>query len=792
MVYFKDTDMKKVAFILLLLTAPLAGLAQELVERIDIVGNDRITPDTIRYYISTREGDYFSADLLKKDFRVLWSTGFFSNIKIEEKSGAKGKIVTITVEETPLIKSIAYKTGRKVKEDDITNKLKEKDEYLLPYSNYSPAKISKIKKTIEDLLSEKGLGAAQVEIETAKKGKNEVELTFRIDEGPKVRVGEVLFAGSPKLAQSTLRDALKENKRHNVYSWIAGKDSFKQTKLSDDVAAVKKKLQENGYMEAVVGEPKVEEINRKTFWPFSKKKKMVRLTFPVTAGYLYKTGEIKIDGQKSFTPAGILSKIKLRPGEVYSTKVREKSVEDLGELFRQFGYLYAQAVPVENLDPKNKVVNVTYQIYEGDICYLRRLEFKGNVYTKDKVIRREMLLREGDVFSLGYFKDSVLRVKQLGLVDLEKEPEIKPDANTPSQFDVTVNVKELQRNNIQFTAGYSGYEGTFVALSYSTVNFLGAGENLELTAQYGKRIRNYSFGFTEPYVFDYPISVGFNVYDRYMVYPYIYNRKGQGADFTLSARLLGYMRGSLTYSYENVAISQPESLSTQETVDTSYLSSYYDPYSQGLYGFGKYKMSSISPSIYRSTVDSPLTPSSGTLVLASVKYAGKWLGGEIDLFKPRFEFTHYQPIIRGLRWHSLGFHIEYSYVKQLGGSDVPFWERFFLGGERSIRGYEIYAIGPRSDQGTNIGGLKELVINAEYIWAVGGPLYLIAFHDRGNTWGPDQKVGLKDVYSSTGLEARIFVPALRIPFRLIFSYNNRRIYQDDTNFAFRFAIGTTF
>jgi len=784
--------MKKVAFILLLLTAPLAGLAQELVERIDIVGNDRITPDTIRYYISTREGDYFSADLLKKDFRVLWSTGFFSNIKIEEKSGAKGKIVTITVEETPLIKSIAYKTGRKVKEDDITNKLKEKDEYLLPYSNYSPAKISKIKKTIEDLLSEKGLGAAQVEIETAKKGKNEVELTFRIDEGPKVRVGEVLFAGSPKLAQSTLRDALKENKRHNVYSWIAGKDSFKQTKLSDDVAAVKKKLQENGYMEAVVGEPKVEEINRKTFWPFSKKKKMVRLTFPVTAGYLYKTGEIKIDGQKSFTPAGILSKIKLRPGEVYSTKVREKSVEDLGELFRQFGYLYAQAVPVENLDPKNKVVNVTYQIYEGDICYLRRLEFKGNVYTKDKVIRREMLLREGDVFSLGYFKDSVLRVKQLGLVDLEKEPEIKPDANTPSQFDVTVNVKELQRNNIQFTAGYSGYEGTFVALSYSTVNFLGAGENLELTAQYGKRIRNYSFGFTEPYVFDYPISVGFNVYDRYMVYPYIYNRKGQGADFTLSARLLGYMRGSLTYSYENVAISQPESLSTQETVDTSYLSSYYDPYSQGLYGFGKYKMSSISPSIYRSTVDSPLTPSSGTLVLASVKYAGKWLGGEIDLFKPRFEFTHYQPIIRGLRWHSLGFHIEYSYVKQLGGSDVPFWERFFLGGERSIRGYEIYAIGPRSDQGTNIGGLKELVINAEYIWAVGGPLYLIAFHDRGNTWGPDQKVGLKDVYSSTGLEARIFVPALRIPFRLIFSYNNRRIYQDDTNFAFRFAIGTTF
>ena len=172
--------------------------------------------------------------------------------------------------------------------------------------------------------------------------------------------------------------------------------------------------------------------------------------------------------------------VKLKTGEVYSTKDRDKSIEDMGEAFRDGGYVYAQIIPVENLDPKNKIVNVTFNVHEGEIAFLNRLEFRGNIYTKDKVIRREMMIREGDRFSLGMFKNSILRIKQLGLVDLEKDPDIKPNPDDPTKMDVQVNVKEMQRNNIQFTAGYSGYEGTFVAFSYSTVNFLGAGENLEL------------------------------------------------------------------------------------------------------------------------------------------------------------------------------------------------------------------------------------------------------------------------------------------------------------------------
>jgi outer membrane protein insertion porin family len=767
--------MRKIVLALFLAILPGVLAAQEILEKIEVVGNDRVTPETILYYVSVREGDYFSEDQVKRDFRVLWSTGFFADLKIEDRPGTRGKILRITVEENPIIKAVTYKTGKKVKESDIVSKLKEKDQYILPYSYYSPAKVQKMKKTISDLLSEKGLLAAKIDTEIKKAGKNEVEVVIKIDEGPKVRVGDVVFQGNTKLPESTLKWSMKDNRPHTFFNWIAGKDVYKQNKVKDDLDQIKKKYQENGYMEATVGQPRVEEFSRRTV--LFKKQKMMRLIIPVNPGYLYRVGEIKIEGNKALAAKGLRTMVKLQPGEVYSVKLREKTIEDISELYRNYGYLYLQVTPIENLDPKSKTVNVTFNIFEGEIVYLNRLEFRGNNYTKDKVIRREMLLFEGERFSLARFKDSMLRIKQLGLVDVEKEPEFKTNPDEPTKMDLVVNVKELQRNNIQFSAGYSGYDGTFIAFSYSTVNFLGAGENLEVTAQTGKRVRNYSFGFTEPYLFDQPITAGFNIYDRYSDYTELglYKQKSRGIDLTLGARILGYWRANVTYTIQKVNMAYPNNSTMNYT---------------SIYGFsGTYYESSITPMLYRSTIDSPLTPTRGTMYSATLKYAGSFLGGDIDIIKPGLEFAHYQPFIGK---HVIGIHVDYSFIKAYHGSQVPYWEKFFLGGERSIRGYEVYAIGPKNEQGVNLGGDKSFYFNAEYIIPVGGPLYGIFFYDMGNSLLTGQKFSRKNMYTSTGFEARIFVPALRVPFRLIFSYNNRKTYVDQPNFAFRFAVGTTF
>jgi outer membrane protein insertion porin family len=771
--------MKKFTLLVFLgvVALPVFLAAQDIVEKIEIVGNDRVTTETVLYYLSVREGDFYSADQFRRDFRVLWSTGFFSNITFEESQGARGKIIKITVEENAVVRSVTYKTGKKVKEKDIAEKLKEKDQAILPYSYYSAFKVQRIKDTIADMLAEKGLLASKIESEVVRQGKNEVDVQIRIDEGPKVRVGDVAFEGDTKIQSSKLEYSMKENRPHSMFNWVAGKDVYKSNKLEEDAEAIKNKYQELGYMEAAVGQPRTEEYEDQsvTF----QKQKMMRVIFPVSPGYLYRTGEIKVEGSKAVNVKNLMTLVRLKTGEVYSTKDRDKSIEDMGEAFRDGGYVYAQIIPVENLDPKNKIVNITFNVHEGEVAYLNRLEFRGNIYTKDKVIRREMMIREGDRFSFTMFKNSILRIKQLGLVDLDKDPDIKPNPDDPTKMDVQVNVKEMQRNNIQFTAGYSGYEGMFVAFSYSTVNFLGAGENLELAIQQGKLVKNYSFGFSEPYLFDKPITAGFNIYSRrtdYSTYG-LYKQNMKGIDLTLGTRLVGYWRTSWTYSLQKVKMDYP-------------LGSYY----QQIYGqYGNYYQSSITPTIWRSTVDSPLTPTRGSSYSASLKFAGTFLGGEVNMLKPTLEFTHYQPIIgKGPKAHVLGLHAQGQYIAQLGDSLIPYWEKIFFGGERSIRGYEVYSIGPRDRNGYMIGGTKSLLFNIEYIIPVGGPLYAILFYDRGNAVLANQSLSFSDMYSSAGIEARLFIPALRVPFRLIFAYNNKKIYPTDQEFAFRFAVGTTF
>lgn len=766
-------------FVLICSTSLLFG--QEVIEKIEIVGNDKLTRETVLYYLGSKEGDLYDEDSLRRDFRVLWSTGFFANIKIEADRGEKGKIVRIIVEENPVIKEIAFKTGKAVKEDDIINKLKEKDEYILPYSYYSPYKIQRVKQTIESLLSEKGLTGGDISANIDRKGKNEIGVIFHVKEGSRIKVADVIFEGSPKLPDQALLGAMKENRRHGLLSWITGKDTFKENKLSEDLASLKKKLQESGYMEASIGEPRIEETTRRTI--LLKKQKMKKIVIPIQAGERYSVGDVKVEGNKLISSEYLRSLLKFREGDVYSARVREKAVEKIGELYRNFGHLYAQVIPVESLDPKGKRVHVTLTIYEGEVAYLNRLEFKGNTYTKDKALRRELLLREGDRFSLELFKNSVLRLKQLGLVEVEKEPDIKPDPDDPTRIDVTLNIKELQRNNIQFSAGYSGYEGAFISMSYSTVNFLGMGENLEVMAQYGKRVKNYLFSFTEPYFLDLPLNVGLSVYNRYFYYPGLFSQQSRGINYNFGFRIKGFWKSNLTYGFEYLDIGAAPAEDEEETY-------VYNPYYYGgTYGYGNYYVGSLSTVIYRSTVDSPLTPSRGTMYLVGCKVSGGILGGEISLIKPQFEWIFYHPIVRN---HSIGLHVDYQFIKPIKGSEVPFWERFYLGGERSIRGYEIYSIGPRDDDGVIRGGEKSLVFNAEYIIPVGGPLYAIFFCDVGNAFAQDKNITFRDLYSSSGLEMRIFVPALRVPLRLIFAYNSPTINTSDSHFAFRFAIGTSF
>ena len=761
--------------VVLLLSAQF--LRADIIERIQIEGNRKVSRETIQFYIKSREGGVYDAEKLKEDFKALWETGFFENIRIEEENGSRGKIVHLIFSENPLIASVTYKIGKKIKQSDITEKLQSNNILLQAFSYYSPSKIRKVKKIITDMLLEKGYNQAEVTIDE-KDVNGQVALTVHVDSGYKTRSADVVFPGLARgtVSAAFLSRGLKNNQVHSILSSVAGKDVFNKEKIDEDLEEVRLRLQQKGYLEAKVGTPELAMIPRKTI--FGRTQKMLKISIPVELGPRYRVGTIAIEGNKVIRTDFLKSRVTLKQGGVYNIKKRNKFIEDIQKFYGGIGYFYAQVVPSENLDPVKKTADLTIHIQENDIVYLGKLEFTGNTFTKDHVIRREWFLREGRRLNINALEDSIKRMKQLGLVTVEKMPEIKPDPQDPQKINITAEVKELNRQMVNFNVGYSGYEGWFIAAGYSTQNFLGMGETFTLNLQQGTRAKNYQFAFTEPYLFNLPANFGIEVFKTTYRYPYMYTRDGQGFNVSSSARFWSYWGASLIYSLEDVAISD---------VDPSYAfsTSYWYYY----YSEGRRRISSISPTLYYSTVDSPLFPTSGTKVMATYRYSGGFLGGDVYLHKLKLELVRFQPLWKN---HVLGLHAVYEGLEPFGGKGIPFYEKYFLGGERDIRGFDIYTLGPRDKSGNVLGGTKSILFNVEYAIPLTQQFSFVFFYDVGNAYDAGVPIRLNDVYSSAGLELKIFVPMLNVPFRLIFAYNPRLLTSSDQHFVFKFAVGPSF
>ncbi len=752
-------------------------LSAAIIEKIVLEGNQKVSKDTVLFYMSARENGDYSEKVLRQDFKALWETGFFEDITINSTDGEHGKIVTITLKENPLIASVTYKTGKKIKEEDITEKLQENNVSLLAFSHYNPAKIQKVKRIIEDLLIEKGYNQGKVDISKSDE-RGQIAITVNVVQGPKTRIGTVVFPGldPQKVSPAFLRRGMKNNQPHDLISLVSSKDTLNKDKLEEDLEEVKLRLQQKGFLEAKVGKPSFSMVNKRHV--FGGVRQMLKISVPVGLGPRYLVGDIHFEGNTVIKSAYLSRLVTLKKGKIFNAKKRNEIKDEIQKVYSSLGYFYCQVAPVENLDPVKRVADLTFRIVENDIVYLGKLEFTGNTFTKDHVIRREWFLREGHRLNIHALEDSIRRMKQLGLVTVEKMPDIKPDPDDPQKIDISVEVQELNRNMINFNVGYSGYDGWFIALGYSTQNFLGLGETFALNLQSGTRTKNYRLAFTEPRLFNSFASLGIDVFKTTFRVPTLYTRNSEGFNVSTGFRFWRYWGCSLVYSYERIEVSD-----VNDELDWT------NPYSYYYYSEGQRAISSISPTIYYSTVDSPLFPTSGVRYLLNYRYSGGFLGGDIYMHKYKFEFTKFIPMLNHGR-HTFGVHAVYEDMIPFGGKDIPFYEKYFLGGERSIRGFDIYQIGPKDSNGYVIGGERAFFVNVEYRMPLNEQFSLVAFYDVGNAY--DGPVSWKDRYESMGMELSVYVPMLGVPFRLIFSYNPRTINDDDSNFAFRFAVGPSF
>jgi outer membrane protein insertion porin family len=852
----------------------------------DAQGNaSLIEPQTYLYYIQLKasvpsRGEWvpWNADAEKTvhdDFQRLWGTKFLDNLFIEATdykfpNGTIGKVVTYHMEERQRVKIVDYVGSKKLEVSKIDEKLKEADAQIRLDTFIDPALVRKVEGIVRDMLREKGFQFADVKHEIVDVGgaPKLVHLTFHMDEGPKVKIRSVDFVGNKAMSDGTLKRKMKDNKERpgiedafHLPQWflsvIGDKGTYQEPKFEDDAQKIIEFYRDNGYIRANVGVPELKVINDSD----DKKTRWIELKVPITEGPRYKVGTFEVAGNTVVKSDYLLPMFKTKPGEYYEEKKIRKGLEKAREVYGAGGYYEFTGYP--DLKPRDEpsqntpdapaslkapeppdgkqegggppLVDVTMRLQEGQQFFVNRITFVGNTTTRENVIRREMRLYESNVFNTEALKFSIKRLNQLGYfkpLEGGKDVTVEKTPNESNKVDVRLKLEEQNRNQLTFGAGVSEFEGFFGQLSFQTANFLGRGESLTLSLQAGSRAQNYSLAFTEPFLFDRNITGGFNLFRTDVRYISQFTQRSIGGVLTLGFPLgRGFTRMFTNYSYQRVRVTDISEVYTDPIVLAR------NPFLQDslLIGQnGERTISQVSPSIVYNSVDQPIFPTTGKRFTASVDLAG--LGGNTSFYKPTLEGVWYLKEASRL---TLGLRAQMAYIHAYKGTqDLPIFEKLFLGGEYTVRGFDIRTIGPQDPvTGLVLGGNKLLLFNAEEQITIAGPVRAILFFDAGQVRDVGESFGWKEnivqlvpptlidplatvlltgvssifpqnqteivgqrsaFKTSTGLEIRFFMPVLNVPFRLIFALNPSRAgvfdntLQPQKKFQFRFAVGSTF
>jgi outer membrane protein insertion porin family len=771
-----------------------------------------VEPATYLYYIQTRPSRPsanawvpYDRQTVLDDFQRLWATGFLDDLWVEVNdepyaNGVVGKHVIFNLEERSRVKLVDFDGSTVIERTKIDDAFKEHDAVIRLDSFVDARTVRKCEGIIADLFREKGFEYAKVShtVEEVSPGSRVVRVVFHLSAGPEVRIARVVFDGNRAFSDAALQGQMKANKA--PYAWLPAflnrRGSYRASKYEDDVDLVVQHYRDRGYVSAHVGEPRLRKVrdgrNGRTRW--------VELRIPVVEGPRYRVGTVEVDGNTLVKSEALKGMFALKPGQYYREKAVRKGLEKAREAYGSIGYFeftgYPDFKPREPVSARHAVLDVTLRMQEGKQYFVNRVAFNGNTTTQDTVIRRELALAEGGVFNTEALKYSVKRINQLGYFKpMEGEKSIKVE-KTPGQdnkVDVTLNVEEQNRNQIQFGAGMSEYDGVFGSLSYTAANFLGRGESVSVAAQKGSRSNQYQVGFTEPYLFDRPISAGVELYSRKYDYWLTtrtvgYSEVREGASFSVGRPVFKYSRASLNYTYEVVDTRISDDL-LGLTKNLSAASAYGMPSFNSVLDKGRHIDSRITPTFLRNTVDNPMMPHSGMRLSGSVMFSSRALRGSYDYTKAEGEAVLFLPTGRRT---GFGLRAEGGWLRPFGTTrQLPYYLRYFLGGEYEIRGVEIRTVGPIDDNNRALGGNRFLLFNAEYYLDVAPSVRALLFHDAGQAFAESSPVDLRQLRTSSGAEVRVVVPMLNVPFRLIYAWN---VYRDRFQPArtFKFAVGTTF
>lgn len=724
-----------------------------IVARIEIKGNKTVTSSRIALMLRTKEGSTYDEQMWKKDIQGLIETGFFSSVKYQVKETEKGLDITLVVEEYPQIANIKFVGLKSFKKSDIEKILEiRKGDYC--NDNLINSGILKIKKLYED----KGIYYTDISASTSVVDENRVVLTFNIEEGEKkLYVKKISFSGNQAFSSDLLRKKMKIKQRNMPF--IRG--TFKPDILEQDIERIKQFYQNNGYPECSVEK----EIFFEDNW--------IKIKVIVEEGKKYYFGKTEFSGNLIFDIKKLNGSIIYRENEVYSQLKWDKSLSNIYNLYSDEGYINPEIIPLPQII--DSTINYKIMINPRNRVSINEINITGNTITKDKVIRREMVIHPGDVFSGEKIRKSFNNLADLQYFD---EINIKPEPVEDERFvDLNVTVKDRERTGLfSFGAGYSSLEKAIGFVSIEQRNFdisdppyfRGGGQNIKLEAMLGGITNHFILSFTEPYLFDRPISFGTDLFITDRSWD-DYTEKHNGLSLRLGRR------------WENF------SLGFKLMTDNVKLTDIKIPEFQAQSGSNR--INSLTTTLVFSNLDRRIMPTKGDLADLSIEYAGSVFGSDIEYWKATFQNDYYKSFGKWV-FHSKTYA---GKVSSFGSTkDVPLYERFFGGGIGTVRGYKERELGPRSsDEKYFLGGEAIFAQNLELMYPLSGEneiLWGVLFFDAGNVWDKDFDFG--DIKQGAGLGLRIKVPIMPVPIQIDYGWAlNPEPYQDKSQLHIGFTLG---
>lgn len=732
------------------LTAPAE--TAPLIKMIEIQGNRKISTDTISSKMISKEGAPFSKDAVQEDIKKLYGIGYFDDIRVEIGAFEGGvKLIYIFVEK-PSIISLDFQGNKELETKNIKEKIT-----LTTGAIANMALITDNAKKIVLYYQSEGYWLATVVPVINKISDDSVALTFQIEEGPKVSIDKITIDGNKAVSDREIKKVMK-TRQWWLFSFLTGSGVYSQEQMMADLSRIKELYQSKGYIYVAVSDPEV---------TLSEDKKELYITITISEGDQYRVRSIKVKGNTVIPDSELYEQIKTAPGLIFDRTALKRDIDKIIDLYMDRGYARADVDPLVDVNKEEKTADITLSVIEGGIFRIGRIDITGNIKTRDKVIRREMRLDEGDIFSKKLLTRSYQRINNLNYFE---SVDIRPTPKADDQLmDIDVKVAEKLTGMLSFGGGYSSIDKFMVMGEITQTNLFGKGLQLKLKADLSARRTNYNISLRDPWFMDEPVSAAIGVYNEQVDYTDYY-KKATGGNISFGRELSEYVAGSINYEIEEVEITNVADDASSLIRDQ----------------IGSKLTSSISPSIWRDTRDNYLDPSSGSKNALYFTLAG--LGGDNHFWKLVVDSGWFFPVI----WDTtFGLRGRYGYVRGYSKHEVPLYERFYVGGINTVRGLGFGEGGPVNEEGEQIGGVQEVIFNAEYIFTLVKEMKLkgVLFFDYGGAFDNSYGLSESNMRRTAGAGIRWMSPLG--PLRLEWGFNlDPR--ENEGNDKLEFSLGGVF